>query len=69
MNVGDLVQCVWQPRCACVKDGRAMPMEHTIKEEFGFIVRQHAHYQVVWFPHLGYTHDLSSNALELISES
>lgn len=69
MKVGDLVRCIWQPRARCVENGRTMPMELTIKGELGLIVRQHAHYNVVAFPHLGYTHDLAAPALEVINES
>ena len=68
MKVGDLVRCVWQPRARCVENGRAMPMECTIKGEMGLIIRQHAHYNVVAFLHLDYVHDLAAPALEVISD-
>ena len=69
MKVGDLVRCTWQPRSSRVTNDCAMPMEHTIKDEFGIIVKQWKHYYKVLFPQFGYTHDLSSGALEVVSES
>ena len=69
MKIGDLVKCVWQPRSAGVVNDCAIPMEHTIKDEFGIIVRQHAHYHVILFPQFGYEHDLCASAFEVIRES
>ena len=68
MKVGDLVKCIWQPGTARVVNGRAIPMKHHIKGEYGIIVRQHAHYHVILFPKFGCEHDLSPSALELIHE-
>jgi hypothetical protein len=44
-------------------------MEHTIKGEIGIIVKQWKHYYKILFPQMGYEHDLSKNAIEVISES
>lgn len=69
LRAGDLVQCVWQPSTSRIVDGCAMPMEHTILGQMGIIVGQKNHCYVVLFPKIGYKHDLSTNALEVISES
>jgi len=69
MKVGDLVRCIWQPTTSRVENDCAMPMEHTIKGEFGIIVKQHNYYHRVLFPKLGYEHDLAYSSFEVISES
>lgn len=72
MKVGDLVLCVWQPGASGVdkKTECLIPMKHTIKDEFGLITRIQKHRYDIMFPQLdGYTHCLSSNAFEVISES
>ena len=69
MKVGDLIRCVWQPGASGVdeKTERVLPMQYTIKDEFGFIVGSKDHRYDIMFPHLdGYTHWLSSNAFEVI---
>jgi len=71
MKVGDLVRCTWQPGAEGVdkKTQCMIPMVHTIKGEFGIIVKQHKHYHRILFPQLGYEHDLSEEAIEVINES
>jgi hypothetical protein len=69
MKVGDLVLCTWQPGVSRIVDDRCVPMEHIIKDEFGIIVKQWKHYHRILFSQFGYEHDLSSSALEVISES
>ena len=72
MKVGDLVLCVWQPGASGVdkKTECLIPMKYTIKDEFGLITRIQKHRYDIMFPQLdGYTHWLSSNAFEVISES
>jgi hypothetical protein len=71
VKVGDLVRCVWQPGAAGVdkKTQCAIPMQHTIKGEFGIIVKQHKHYHRILFSQFEYEHDLSENAFEVINES
>ncbi len=66
MKVGDLVKCIWQPKCSRVENDCAMPMEHTIEGELGIIVKQHKHYHRILFPQLGYEHDLTAYAFEVI---
>ena len=66
MKVGDLVRCTWQPGSSRIENGAAVQMEHYIKGELGVIVRQHKHYHRVLFPQLGYEHDLSKNAIEVL---
>ena len=69
MKVGDLVRCIWQPGVSGV-DGKtecAIPMQHTIKDEFGLIINIQKHRCDIMFPQLGgYIHRLSSNAFEVI---
>ena len=70
MKVGDLVRCIWQPGASGVdkKTDCVIPMKHTIKDEFGLIIKiQNDRYDII-FPQLdGYTHWLSSNAFEVIA--
>ena len=73
MKVDDLVRCVWQPGASRVENDCALPMEHTIKGEVGFIIDkdpgEHPRYTVI-FPQLdGYTHPLMPSAFEVISEN
>ena len=67
MKVGDLVRCIWQPGSSHIEEGCAVAMRHRIKGELGIIIKQHKHYHRISFPQLGYEHDLSKNALEVIS--
>ena len=72
MKVGDLVRCIWQPGAAGVdkKTDCTIPMQYTIKDEFGFIMRIQGHRYDIMFPQLnGYTHRLSTSAFEVINES
>ena len=69
MKVGDLVRCIWQPGASGVdkKTECAIPMKHTIKDEFGLIVSIQKHRYDIMFPQLGgYTHWLSPSAFEVI---
>ena len=66
MKIGDLVRCTWQPGTSRIEKGAAVQMEHYIKGEFGIIVKQHKHYHRILFTQLGYEHDLSKNAIEVI---
>ena len=66
MKIGDLVRCTWQPGSSHIENGAAVQMEHYIKGELGIIVRQYKHYHRVSFPQLGYEHDLSKNAIEVL---
>jgi len=72
MNVGDLVRCIWQPEFSghWDRDGDAILMKHTIKNEFGLIIgRQGLRYGIM-FPQLnGYIHWLFANAFEVINEA
>ena len=68
MNVGDLVKCIWQPGVSRVENDCAMPMKHTIKGEFGIIVKHEDHrYNVIFSQLDGYTHWLSYSAFEVIT--
>ena len=69
MKIGDLVRCTWQPGSSRIENGCAVQMEHYIKGELGVIINQHKHYNVVLFPKYNYEHDLSGEALEVLSES
>jgi len=69
MKVGDLVRCVWQPGASGVdeKTECVIPMKHTIKDEFGIIIRVQGYRCKIMFSQLdGYTHWLSTNAFEVI---
>ena len=72
MKVGDLVECVWQPRVAGVdqKTQSCLPMKYTIKGQLGIITRvdKSRRYHVL-FPQFGYTHPLSDSTLELLNEA
>ena len=68
MRVGDLVRCTWQPRTSKVVNDCCIPMDHTIKGEFGVIVQQNAYCHVILFPQFGYEHDLAPSAFEVINE-
>ena len=67
MKVGDLVRCTWQPGSSRIENDAAVQMEHYIKGEFGIIVKQWKHYHRVLFSQFGYEHDLSKDAIEVIS--
>jgi len=72
MKIGDLVRCIWQPGASGVdkKTECVIPMQHTIKDEFGLIINVKKHRYDIMFPQLnGYTHWLSSNAFEVINEN
>ena len=73
MKVGDLVRCVWQPGSSRVENDIAVPMEHTIKGEVGFIIDkdsgEHPCYTIMFSQFGGYTHPLMPSAFEVISES
>ena len=72
MKVGDLVHCIWQPKGAGVdkKTECVMPMQYTIKGEFGLIVHMKEHQCDIMFPQLdGYIHSLAHSAFEVVSES
>jgi hypothetical protein len=72
MKVGDLVQCIWQPGASGVdkKTECIIPMQYTIKDEFGIIIDIKKYRYDIVFPQFnGYTHWLSSNAFEVINES
>ena len=70
LRVGDLVRCVWQPSTSRYVDGvGCIPMERTIKGEFGIIVKHEGHRYDIMFSQLdGYTHWLSHSAFEVINE-
>ncbi len=71
MTVGDLVLCVWQPSCSGVLNDCVLPMEYVIKGEVGIIEsigpEEYPRY-LIMFPQFGYTHHLSPNVFEVISE-
>ena len=72
MKEGDLVRCLFQPRCGGYdydRDG-VLPMEYVIKGELGIVVAVNQHQHYVMFPQLlGYTHPLAESVLEMINES
>lgn len=70
MKVGDLVECVWQPKVAGVdkKTQCCLPMKYTIKGQLGIITRIDKRRNFVLFPRFGYTHPLSDSALEVLDE-
>lgn len=72
MKVGDLVKCIWQPSCVSFdrKTRKVTPLDYTIKDEFGIIVRQRLDidHHTILFPKFGYEHVFSSGAFEVISE-
>ena len=73
MKVGDMVRCLFQPRCGGYDPEREVlnSMDLTLKGELGIIVRtRDEHSSQVMFPQLGgYTHPLAHGVLEVISES
>jgi hypothetical protein len=72
MNIGDLVMCTFQPSSAGVdkKTDCCIPMKHTIKGEVGIIESITKPHYLIMFPQFsGYTHNLSSNAFEVVNES
>jgi|6_EtaG_2_1085325.scaffolds.fasta_scaffold10027_13 hypothetical protein len=69
MKVGDLVLCTFQPKTERVMDGYCLPMNYTLKGEFGIIKRIQNGLHLVIFPSVGYSHWLSHSALEEASET
>ena len=72
MKVGDLVRCLFQPRCGGYDSERKVliSMKHDIEGELGIIVEpRNDNWMLVMFPQLnGYTHPLSPGVLEVINE-
>ena len=69
MKVGDLVKCIWQPGVSHIENDRAVPLNITIKDEIGIIVRQDEYLNIVLFPRVAHEQPLADRVLEIISES
>ena len=69
MKVGDLVKCIWQPGVSHIENERAVPLNITIKDEIGIIVRQAEYLNIVLFPRVAHEQPLADRVLEIISES
>ena len=70
-KVGDLIMCNFQPGAAAVRNDHCLPMEHVIKGEMGIVVGyrhsllgEKSDYKVLFPQFQGYTHTLSTSALE-----
>ena len=69
VKIGDLVKCIWQPGVSHIENDHAVPLNITIKDEIGIIVRQDEYLNIVLFPRVAHEQPLADRVLEIISES